>query len=654
MENRLSKAGYGLHPRLKSSVWWALLLIGLTSCLSVLEDRSYFENTAVKLFPDTIYYSVLKVFPEGYGFSIYKRRKLWIYQPVIPTVSGMRPFPTESSAEMAARLLTDRLRHQQFRFLLLANEIDSILQVDASGKWVTGKIIPGVAMHGLKPGNGDTIPGQTEICVLHELAGPPVKARWKTLGSVPFGPRGAMVGFSIGRYVYMGGGEIKDQPTRDFWRYDPVTDAWTCMADLPGIIRTHATGFSIENRGYFGLGTKVAAGKDRFLRDFYAYDPESNSWHRRADFLGEARLDATSFSTGGKGYIGLGYAESYRDDFFAYDPAANRWDRIPDFPGGVISGAAGVSSGNSGFVICGDRPPGNQKFLYEYLPHQKRWTQRKDLPGPPRYFSSAFTVDSRFFISGAGGMEGGENRLRDVYLYDQESGEWTSIPDYPVSKAGTTGATGGTVNGVIYAGTGYDGFYQKDWNAFEYYFQVRTDTGIYDEGGCYSLGYSGNWEMYEECRPDNCFAGAAIKTTENLGEFCYSSLVEPQPRTVQVKYQDRMISCAVFPRNFSLSVEKKPNEPLGIRLFYTRKEICDLLGSLKGNNSLSDALKQLAILQCTNPNPDTDLQNNGKNPADIKVIQPAWYQYGYEGSIWVAEFNVATLHSEFYLALLYR
>ncbi len=52
------------------------------------------------------------------------------------------------------------------------------------------------------------------------------------------------------------------------------------MADFPGVAREYATGFSIGNKGYIGLGISPA-----FLNDFYEYNPKTNVWNEKADFL---------------------------------------------------------------------------------------------------------------------------------------------------------------------------------------------------------------------------------------------------------------------------------------------------------------------------------------------------------------------------------
>ena len=44
---------------------------------------------------------------------------------------------------------------------------------------------------------------------------------------------------------------------KDFWEYDPATNAWTQKADFGGTARYGAVGFSIGSKGYIGTGSDL-------------------------------------------------------------------------------------------------------------------------------------------------------------------------------------------------------------------------------------------------------------------------------------------------------------------------------------------------------------------------------------------------------------
>src|SRR6185436_13547470 len=58
----------------------------------------------------------------------------------------------------------------------------------------------------------------------------------------------------------------------DFWEYNPVTDAWTQVADFGGGQRELAQGFSVGCKGYFGAGIINDANQHS---DFWEYTPNS-------------------------------------------------------------------------------------------------------------------------------------------------------------------------------------------------------------------------------------------------------------------------------------------------------------------------------------------------------------------------------------------
>src|SRR5207302_641276 len=104
------------------------------------------------------------------------------------------------------------------------------------------------------------------------------------------------VGFSIENKGYVG---LGGSGSKDFWEYDPSTNTWTRKTDFGGIGRSDAVGFSIENKGYIGTG-------GGYMKDFWEYGPSTNTWTQKADFGGLGRSHAVGFGIGNKGYMGVG------------------------------------------------------------------------------------------------------------------------------------------------------------------------------------------------------------------------------------------------------------------------------------------------------------------------------------------------------------
>src|SRR4029079_13640279 len=109
-------------------------------------------------------------------------------------------------------------------------------------------------------------------------------------------------------------------------------DYWTQKANFGGGNRAYAVGFSIDNKGYAGLGPGAGA-----QNDFWEFDPAVNSWTQKANFPGGTpRYGAIGVSMGTKGYIGTGtsVAQTF-NDFWEWDQATNVWVQKANFGGGT-------------------------------------------------------------------------------------------------------------------------------------------------------------------------------------------------------------------------------------------------------------------------------------------------------------------------------
>jgi hypothetical protein len=401
------------------------------------------------------------------------------------------------------------------------------------------------------------------------------------------------------------------------------------------------------------LGAARGGISESFKRDFYEYDPEQNKWFEKKSFPGSPRVDAASFTIIDKGYAGLGFDGVYKKDFYKYDPSRDKWERILDFAGGAVSASIGISSRSKGFIVGGDSRSDNKRFVFEYIPDADKWQKKKDFPGYARYFLSGCDIDTNLFIAGAGGAEGGAMRFRDFFLYDILKDEWSNIPDYPVSKEGITRMCFGNVNGKIFMGTGNNGLFFNNWNMYEYYYSVRGDSGVYDETVCYPLKYNNTWELYQECIGGNCYAGVQIKTPENLNNFCYKSLVAKsyQEISIKSKIQKNPSRFILLPRSFAISTDKRPSKEVGMRLYFTREEIENLVARYVKISGKEFSLDKIKILQYNEKDFDLLPLNNKTDLSYYNIIPPQLFSYGFQQQTIVASFKMNTLQSELYLAM---
>lgn len=278
-------------------------------------------------------------------------------------------------------------------------------------------------------------------------------------------PRVGAVGFSIGNKGYIGTGygytnQIQSCK-KDFWEYNPATDSWTQKADFGGGLRCNAAGFSLNNKGYIGTGQTETA----LFRDFWEYNPAKNKWTRKADLGGVARKCATGFSisqgTINKGYIGtgllpVGTTPLNLQDFWEYDPVTNTWSQKTDFPGIPRWAAVSFSIDGKGYLGTGINYVSASEIswfqdFYEYDPGENTWTRKADFIGTERAYAVGFSIGSMGYI-GTGSSH--HTFYSDFWEFQPAQNTWIRKNDFGSARGAATGFSIGTKG---YVGTGeYD------------------------------------------------------------------------------------------------------------------------------------------------------------------------------------------------------
>jgi N-acetylneuraminic acid mutarotase len=221
--------------------------------------------------------------------------------------------------------------------------------------------------------------------------------------------RSGAVCFVLGENVYVGTGKCYDGLLMSDWYVfnpaddrdmDPGTIPWKTMStNIPGGAlakgRTGAIAFSMNGKGYFGLGLDQ---NGKFLNDFYVYENTSNNsiggnWSGRKAFPGCPRQNAVAFVIGDQAFVGLGDTirgnlmggtytrDQIFDDIYRYDPYNNRWEEIRDYTynsrtrrfSKKVTNAVGYSIGNygyAGFGIVPDSINAPQQDLWLYKPYE--------------------------------------------------------------------------------------------------------------------------------------------------------------------------------------------------------------------------------------------------------------------------------------------
>jgi N-acetylneuraminic acid mutarotase len=211
---------------------------------------------------------------------------------------------------------------------------------------------------------------------------------WTQKLNFPGGARAGAVAFTIGNKAYMGLGTDNSIFYDDLWEYTPTNDSWAQKANFPGGGRKEAVGFSIGNLGYVGTGQLTTSNLSSTITtaydDFYNYDPLTNTWTQLSNVPVQPRTFAVGCSAGGKGYLGFGTDANMTtsfSDFYEYDPVLNVWKTKSS---GYPAGDAGMFSIGTDVFLFGGINFANWTGAVacrRYNTLTDNWSSMADFPG---------------------------------------------------------------------------------------------------------------------------------------------------------------------------------------------------------------------------------------------------------------------------------
>lgn len=355
---------------------------------------------------------------------------------------------------------------------------------------------------------------------------------WLQMPDYPGNGLKGLVSFSVDGKGYMGlGFDSTATEQNDFYEYDPGTNTWTQKASLQGGGRWASASIVINNKCY------VVAGENGVpLNEVWEYDPMTDVWTAKADFP-MVREALTGFAIGNKGYVGTGYAggNSYTD-FYEFDPVADTWTQKATFPGIPRNGAVAFSIGSKGYLGLGNanQSVSHPTDFYEYDPAMDTWTMKASSPhklSSATYYStgSAGYVLCGYFYQFGNTIS--HNPMNMIYKYDPSTDSWTLSGTFPGYPRGF--AAGFILGNDMYIGTG-------------------------GQKNLVGDGFRDFWKLQD---------GLVLKTPliTDVGSFSFA----PQPVTDYL--------------NFIFSTDD--NEPVSIRIYNSMGQLIDNL-NIKGQKEI--------------------------------------------------------------------
>ncbi|HWY98808.1 MAG TPA: kelch repeat-containing protein [Bacteroidia bacterium] len=279
-------------------------------------------------------------------------------------------------------------------------------------------------------------------------------------------PLSDMASFSIRDSGYVVGGDSSAYTAYNLWIWNQSTNTWTTGAPMPKA-RKGGIGFSINGKGYTGLGA-TTYGSTPILRDLLMYNPATNSWSVKDSLPDTARNNAFSFVIGDTAYIGCGDNSglfdnlgNYFNSVWKYDPNSNTWTKRASFPGGHRTGLVAFSIGNYGYAGCGGDGSGHlHNDMWRFNPSTNTWTSIAPLPLPSGVFGGvAFVAGGKGYV-GMGYIGGpmccsaadSTSYTNKFWAYDPTSNTWVTVNHFSGSR-GALGI-GFSIGNLGYSGAG--------------------------------------------------------------------------------------------------------------------------------------------------------------------------------------------------------
>mmetsp|Transcript_11909 Transcript_11909/g.16192 ORF Transcript_11909/g.16192 Transcript_11909/m.16192 type:complete len:224 (+) Transcript_11909:883-1554(+) len=189
---------------------------------------------------------------------------------------------------------------------------------------------------------------------------------------------------------------------------------WIRRADMAGAGRHRGTAGSIGTKGYMGLGHYNGTGVNIVLDDWWEYDPATNAWSQKADYIGGT-------SAGNYGVLTLSIDEyiyitggAFTDqNLHRYDKKTNTWTTIGPTPD-TFSNTEGFSINGKGYALKGN-------VLHEFDPATATWTIKNPAPFGSSTWQGAFSTDEKGYV----------RTWQGLYEYKPTTDQWIMRASFP-------------------------------------------------------------------------------------------------------------------------------------------------------------------------------------------------------------------------------
>jgi N-acetylneuraminic acid mutarotase len=234
-----------------------------------------------------------------------------------------------------------------------------------------------------------------------------------------------------------------------------TNECWTIKTPMPMPFKADGTCAVCDGKLYVFGGYFDSSNDSR--KETFVYDPQTNSWGRRAD-MPTARWGELAIEVDGLIYVFGGNTTTYEPTLVVevYNPVSDSWTEKADLPSGFEHGLMGVRYNNKIHLFC-------NKIHYEYDITTDTYIKKSEIPTLRKWGTCAIIGTKIYVIGGVirqKNYRDGKTVVNVVALntnemYDLTTDDWTTKTPLPIKVYGTT-RENPVINGKIYVVCGYD------------------------------------------------------------------------------------------------------------------------------------------------------------------------------------------------------
>ena len=246
-----------------------------------------------------------------------------------------------------------------------------------------------------------------------------------------------------GKVVVMGGNAAStSSPTSSAEIYDPVSDTWTIIDNIPLPARDHASVVMASGDVVVTGGIRFFSGIPVTLTGVSSLSTAEFNWFPVGDMqIPRTNHTATLLADGNVLAVG-GQDDSSTDLFTTFYNSAEQFDTATETWPATLSSLDQALVGHSAtlledgnVLVAGGAPDGatTQAAAYLYDGTTDSWTSTGDLMEPRMLHTAIQLRDGRVFV--VGGRNGGSS-FSSAEIYDPQSGSWFSAGESARSRLG--------------------------------------------------------------------------------------------------------------------------------------------------------------------------------------------------------------------------